>query len=281
MADEDEIFLFGATSLIGWNLLRLAGSRRIVPFCNRHAKRLPERAWRRLNFEDEAGLREAFRHARPRRLFYCAAVCDIEKCEAAPEWATIINVDAVERLLRHIPDPTRLIYCSSDHVFSGDTGPYTEHSQPDPISVYGQTRVAAEALVRERRGDSLIIRCGLVIGPSADGRSGHLDWLRYRAREGLPITIVKGESRSAAYAANLIPRLLALAEAGITGLRHIPATPAVSRVVLADYLNERFGLNASIQTEQRADRRTPHLGNVDLRTIHDDDLSRPLPPVVR
>ena len=56
----------------------------------------------------------------PDVLIYAHAVCDVPKCEAAPEWARALNVGHVERVLSALPVKTRLVYLSSDHVFGGD-----------------------------------------------------------------------------------------------------------------------------------------------------------------
>lgn len=79
-----------------------------------------------------------------------------------------------------LPENIRLVYVSSDHVFGGDDA-YDEASRPCPISLYGRTRVDAEALVLGRPL-SLVIRPGLAIGPSPNGRTGQLDWLHYRTQ---------------------------------------------------------------------------------------------------
>ena len=192
---SNSIYLFGATSIVGWNLFRIAPNK-IVPYCNHNTKAEPCKAWRRLNLEDQEEIKTVFSKNPPRTLIHCGGICDVEKCEKSPEWADSINVESVANLLDHLPQQTRLIYCSSDHVFGRD-GSYTEDSDPSPISVYGQSKVEAEKIIQKRKADSLIIRFGLPIGRSIDGRTGHLDWLHYRSKKGLPITIIRGECRSA------------------------------------------------------------------------------------
>ena len=71
----------------------------------------------------------------------------MEKCEQAPAWAREINVTGLERLIEVLPPTTRLVYCSSDHVFGGRDAGYDENDSPDPVSVYGRTREEAERLV--------------------------------------------------------------------------------------------------------------------------------------
>ena len=60
-------------------------------------------------------------------------MCDVEKCEADPDWAHEINVQQLHRVIKALPEKTRLVYVSSDHVFGGD-GEYDERSRPCPIS---------------------------------------------------------------------------------------------------------------------------------------------------
>lgn len=138
---------------------------------------------------------------------------------------------------------------------------------------------AAEALVLARP-NSVVVRAGLWIGPSSNGRIGHLDWLRHRHHRGLPMTVVADEARSAVWAHDAARRVWAIAHARVTGIRHVIAARTVSRPELAAYLVDRFVPGAHFTLETRADRRTPHLGRVDLATCFDDELAAPLPPVI-
>jgi hypothetical protein len=71
----------------------------------------------------------------------------------------------------------------------------------------------------------------------------------------------------------------ALADSAITGVRHLTTGGAVSRPELARFLDTTFGIGATIRVEYRRDRRAPHPGHVELRTVHRDPLAAPLAPV--
>ena len=71
-----------------------------------------------------------------------------------------------------------------------------------------------------------------------------------------------------------------LARSGETGIRHISAMRAVSRIELAEYLFKRLGLEARFRREKRDQQPTPHLGHVELKSIYEDALAIPLPCVV-
>jgi dTDP-4-dehydrorhamnose reductase len=272
------VFLFGATSMLGWSILGAAPVP-VTAFCNSFTRKSPAGIERGIHLDDPVAMYELFAAEQPRLIIHCAGVCDVEKCEDSPDFAYSVNVDGTQLLIDHAPAAARIVYCSSDHVFSGDTGPYDEASPTDPLSVYGKTRVAAERLIAARP-NSLIVRSGLWVGPSATGRNGHLDWLRYRHGRQLPMTVVADEARSAVWAEDAARRVWELAASAITGVRHVVATRAVSRPALAAYLVERFAVGAVIDVHHRRDRRAPHLGRVELRTRHSDALARPLPSVI-
>jgi dTDP-4-dehydrorhamnose reductase len=253
------ILLFGATSILGHSLARQFPERIEAYGAPGEASSLVGRQW-------------------PDILIYGHAVCDVPKCEGAPEWAREINVGQVREVLRMLPGHTRVVYLSSDHVFGGD-GIYNEQAEPCPISAYGRTRVEAECLVLERHG-SLVIRAGLSIGPSPDGRTGHWDWLRYRSDRNFPMTIVSDEYRSAVWADHLARRVVELAESSTVGLRHVAATRVVSRIELANHLLALLDKPAAYFTEPRSQRPAPHLGHVELATVYNDPLSRPLESVL-
>ena len=262
------MLLFGATSLLGFYLAQRF-PHTILPFISPGNTSQAVRQWPELRLHDTGWLMEVFARTQPDIVLYCHAVCDVPKCEAAPLWAYEVNVQQVARVLEVLPAQTRLVYVSSDHVFGGD-GVYDEESKPCPISVYGRTRVEAEHLVLARSG-TLVIRAGLGIGRSPNGRTGHLDWLWYRTQRKLPMTIIEDEHRSVVWQGDLALRVMQLAESACVGIRHISATRAVSRVALAQFLNEQFGIDAIFRVESRHEQPTPHLGRVELASVYQDE----------
>ena len=140
--------------------------------------------------------------------------------------------------------------------------------------------MAAERLVLAR-SHTLVIRSGLAIGASADGRSGHLDWLRYRTERQLPVTIIEDESRSAVWAEALATRIMTLAQSAQVGIRHVHTTRAVSRVELATCLMSTVIREVpQFKVESRHQQAVPHLGRIALDSQYHDEWSSPLPSVV-
>jgi len=269
--------LFGASSMLGWSLFRARPA--TTAFCNRSTRRAPEGVAHGIDLDDEPAVAALFAQLRPRVIVQCAGVCDVEQCEKSPDFAWTVNVEAMRILIEHAPPDARIVYLSSDHVFSGDGGPYDETSPTDPLSVYGRTRVAAEQLMLQRP-NTVIVRSGPWIGPSASGRNGHLDWLRYRHARNLPMTVVADEARSVVWAEEAAHRVWQVADSAITGIRHLVTGRVVSRPALATYLDQTFAIGARFRFELRRDRRVPHPGRVELRTVHRDPLAARLASVV-
>jgi dTDP-4-dehydrorhamnose reductase len=269
--------LFGASSMLGWSLFRARPT--TIAYCNTATRQVPPGVAGGIDLDDEPAVAAMFAELRPDVIVQCAGVCDVENCETSPDFAWTVNVEAMRILIAHAPAQTRIVYLSSDHVFSGDTGPYDETSPTDPLSVYGRTRVAAEQLMLARP-NTVIVRSGPWIGPSASGRNGHLDWLRYRHAHAMPMTIVADEARSAVWAEAAAQRVWAIADSTITGIRHLVTGTAVPRPELAHYLVAKFDIGARFDVQLRSDRRAPHPGHVELRTIYRDALAAPLASVV-
>jgi len=269
--------LFGATSMLGYQLAsRFPQS--LHPYISQGNRARSVGHWPSLKLDNPNWIQELFQRVQPNILLYCHAVCDVAKCEAHPKWAHEINVQHVRRVVAALPDHTKLVYVSSDHVFGGD-GVYTEESVTCPISVYGQTRVDAEQQVLRRAG-SLIIRTGLGIGDSHNGRTGHHDWLQYRLQHNLPVTIICDEYRSAVWIHELAQRVMDLAKSSEAGIRHLSATRAVSRVELANYLMKHMKVAGAFNVESRHQQHAPHIGHVELASLHQGKLFQPLRSVL-
>ena len=273
---EREIWVVGATSVLGGALAAMpVEGARVVPTCSRHGRSRGPGEWLRIDVEKPGDWRVLSERA-PAFVIWCAGICDTEHCEANPEFAWAINVGGVAAMLDALPASTRLVVCSTDHAFSGDGGPYVESTPPDPLGVYGRSRVEAEHRVLSRRPDALVVRVALPIGPSPSGRVGFWDWLSYRHRHDLPMTVVDGEVRAAVWSVDAARRVHALAESDLSGILHLAATRGTARPALAAALCRRQGIEPRYRVVERSRLGRPHLGRVELQTERPEPLARPL-----
>lgn len=109
----------------------------------------------------------------------------VDFCESHSEEAYELNVEGT----RNIADAfsgmaTLLVYYSTDYIFDGTAGPYSEDGEPCPRNVYGMTKRDAEGVVREWAGEHLIIRTTAVFGWDVHSRNFAMSvWERLRAGE--------------------------------------------------------------------------------------------------
>jgi dTDP-4-dehydrorhamnose reductase len=169
-----------------------------------------------------------------RIVLHAAAMASMGACRKDPEAARTANAVATERLAERA---ARLLFVSTDLVFSGRAAPYAAITAPDPISAYGRSKAEGEAAVLAHDGVQrhAVIRIPLLFGKSFDGRRGATDMLRASARAGQPLTLFDDEFRTplhvslaAAVCASLIDRRAAC------GVLHVAGNERLSRAELAE-----------------------------------------------
>ncbi len=210
----------GAAGLIGNYLLQLAP---------RYAPGWRVRGLTRadLDLTDFAALRRRLSTERPALVIHCAALSRSPACEANPELAHHVNVE-VTRVLTDLAADTRLVFFSTDLVFDGRRGRYTEEDPPNPLGVYAATKLAAEAHVR-KHPRALVIRTSLNGGTSLTGDRAFNEQLRLAWQAGRPVRLYTDEFRSPIHAAVTARATWELARQDVTGVCHVAGAERLSR----------------------------------------------------
>jgi len=103
---------------------------------------------------------------KPHVLINAVALTDVDGCERDPEQAHLLNSVVPTVLASAARDhDALLVHVSTDYVFSGAVGAYTESDLPDPINIYGATKLEGEHAVVEAGGEWLIVRTSGLYGP--------------------------------------------------------------------------------------------------------------------
>ena len=149
-----KIFLLGANGQVGWELQRSLAPLGAIMACNRHSGNLE-------NLEDLSTL---IRDYCPEIIVNAAAYTAVDNAESEPEKAYQINTKAVDFLAQEAKQHNAwFIHYSTDYVFDGDKkGVYLENDTPNPQSVYGQTKFAAEEAIKKSQCQHLIFRTAWV-----------------------------------------------------------------------------------------------------------------------
>jgi dTDP-4-dehydrorhamnose reductase len=151
------ILVFGAAGQLGHEVMALAKSRDIeVAGCNRA----------RADITDFASVKAAIRAAKPRLVLNAAAYTAVDRAETEPEAAYAANAVGAETIARAAAlEQVPVIQISTDYVFDGTKrGAYVETDPIAPLGVYGETKAAGEAMVRQANPRHFILRTSWVYG---------------------------------------------------------------------------------------------------------------------
>lgn len=165
---------------------------------------------------------EAVRAARPDLIVDAAGFADIDACEVDRWQAYLVNRDGAKHLAMAAAETgALLVYPSSDLIFDGSRQtPYREEDPPNPLSIYGDTKLAAELAVMSHTAKHLVIRTGWLFGPC--GRSYVTDLLAWRTTKEV---VLGGEDHRSqpTYQLDYVDAVLELVKRGKTGVWHVAA----------------------------------------------------------
>jgi dTDP-4-dehydrorhamnose reductase len=171
---------------------------------------------------------------KPDLLIHCAALSRTKACEQDPEQARCINVEATARLSqlsRDIP----FIFLSSGEVFDGKTGWYRETDEPNPINVYGQTKLEAEQAVLQNPGHT-VVRIVLTAGTSETGDRSFVEDMCRTVKSCKDVTLYADEFRCPLPAGVIARAIWELVDRKQPGLYHLGGNERLSRWEIGETL---------------------------------------------
>jgi dTDP-4-dehydrorhamnose reductase len=183
---------------------------------------------RELDVTKPATCRDAVARYRPDLVIHAAALTDVAACEQDRERCFRVNVLGTQNMVRAAAG-TRFVYMSSEYVFDGERGMYTEDDMPDPISFYGLTKLLGEITV-DQYPNTLVVRAPF----RKDGAWAY------------PVAPTD-QWTSAASVSEVAPLVVAAASSGLTGVIHITAAPRRSIYEIAR------SMSPSVRPVTRAD----------------------------
>ncbi len=187
------------------------------------------------------------RDQRPDVVFYPAGFTWVDGCERDPAKAHSANVEQPLNLARAAADSgARFVYFSTDYIFDGVSGPYTETSPTRPLSVYGQSKLDGEHALAEALGDrQLTARTAWVFGPERQGKNFAYQ-LAKALSAGKTLEAPTDQISNPSYGPDVAQAVVTLVEAGHSGLFHVAGPEAMNRVAFAQALATGFGLDPNL-----------------------------------
>jgi dTDP-4-dehydrorhamnose reductase len=165
---------------------------------------LPDVAFYQLDITDRKDVVELLSDLRPDVVIHSAAISAPDTCETDKELCNRVNIEGTQNVSDACKAiEAKMLFISTDFVFDGETGPYKEEDNPNPVSYYGWSKLEGEKITQTLTQWS-IVRTVLVYGDTVGlNRSNFVTWIKGALEKGEKIKVVNDQYRTPTYAPDL------------------------------------------------------------------------------
>ena len=240
------ILVTGASGLLGINLAVEANKQHeVIGVVNTQA--LSGTPFRLLTAELLAkdAFAELLDRVQPDWVIHCAALANLDECEEDPAFAELINAVLPGEIARVCRNRARLLHISTDAVFDGSREHVTEEDEPNPLSVYGRTKLSAERAVMDANPNAIIARVNL-FGWSLKGKRSLAEWFYYNMQAGKAVKGFTDVRFKPMLANQLTGVLLDMLEAKLSGIFHVVGADCISKYDFGLAIARQCGLDENL-----------------------------------
>lgn len=237
-----KLLVTGASGFLGWNIcMKLKNAWDITGTFSSHPVHIEGVTIRHVDLTRSRDVKRIFEETKPDAVIHTAAVASPDYCQTHRSESYKINVNAAVTVAglcadRAIP----LAFTSTDLVFDGRRGMYSEEDPVNPVNVYGEQKALAEQNVLETYPDAAVCRMPLMLGLPSPAYNSTLQSMVTALKDGSELTLFIDEFRSPVSAGTAASGLM-IALTNVHGVIHLGGRDRISRydlgVMLADILN--------------------------------------------
>ncbi|AEV97361.1 NAD(P)-dependent oxidoreductase [Niastella koreensis] len=247
-----KVLITGANGLLGQHLTKLLLDKNYqVVATGRGESRLPfepsgNYSYHSMDIANAFDTYAVMNRERPDVVVHAAAMTQVDECELQPEQCDRINVQGTAQILTDAETfSSHFIYISTDFVFDGEKGNYSEDDEPLPISLYGFTKLQAESMVQTSELPFAIVRTCLVYGNLLKGtRSNIVSWAKDSLEQGKTIQVVSDQVRTPTYVGDLAKGIVLIIEKKATGIYNISGKDWLTPYDIAIKTANKYQLDA-------------------------------------
>jgi len=248
-----KVLITGANGLLGQHLTKLLLDKNYqVVATGRGESRLPfepsgNYTYHTMDIANAFDTYAIMSREQPDVVVHAAAMTQVDDCEKQPELCERINVQGTAQILTDAETfSSHFIYISTDFVFDGEKGNYSEEEDTNPISLYGFTKLQAESMVQVSDIPFAIVRTCLVYGNLLKGtRSNIVSWVKESLEQDKTIQVVSDQLRTPTYVGDLAKGIALIIEQKATGIYHISGKDWLTPYDIALKTAQQFQLDAS------------------------------------
>ena len=178
-----------------------------------------------------------------------AAMTNVDACEDDKQGCDLLNITAVENLISVSKlHNSHLIHLSTDFVFDGEDGPYSENDKPNPLSYYGLSKFKAEELIKNSKLNKWSIARTIIVYGIVENmsRSNVVLWAKEALENKQKINVVDDQFRSPTFADDLAKGCIQIAETGSCGIYHLSGKDIMSILELVQRVADFYNLDKSL-----------------------------------
>jgi dTDP-4-dehydrorhamnose reductase len=245
------ILVTGASGLLGLNLALEAAQNAtkehtVFGQVNNHALHTEAFTVLKVDLLAPGAVEQLLERTQPDWVIHCAALAILDACEADPDLAAELNTELPRRLAKHVArGGARLVHISTDSVFDGQRGDYTEADTPNPLSIYARTKLDGERAVAEANPDAIIARVNL-FGWSLSGTRSLAEWFFNNLSAGKKVMGFTDVFFCPLLVNDLAHLLLKMLEKGLSGLYHAVGSECSSKYDFGVALARRFAFDSAM-----------------------------------
>jgi dTDP-4-dehydrorhamnose reductase len=241
---EKVLFVTGASGLLGSRIVEKATCHfRVIPLHNTkplHAHSL------KLDITNASEVSSLFNKLKPYAVIHAASETNVDRCESEKAHAWEVNVEGTQNIVSTSNKVgAKLIYISTDYVFDGLKGNYTEQDKPNPINYYGITKLEGEKRVIENCKNYTILRTSVLYGWHP-WKQNFVTWVISQLKQNKEITVVEDHFNSPTLADNLAEMIMEAVQKDFYGLYHASGSERISRYDFALQIAKTFNLGAGL-----------------------------------
>lgn len=243
-----DVLVVGAGGLLGSNLVTAANDRGLSVAGAYHSTATAfDVPLSELDIRNADRFTTLLEELAPSTVVNCAAMTDVDACWKQPELAQAINADAPEAMAHHCSEQgTQFVHVSTDYVFDGEWDErYGEESDPNPIQVYGESKLEGDRGVRSAHPSPLLVRPSFVYGVNQAGEKPKLEgfpaWVRSQLVDGEDVPLFADQYVTPSRAGATAQTMLGLLDAGATGTYNVAARSCVTPYEFGRAIAEQMG----------------------------------------
>ena len=205
----------------------------------------PEENYRTMDICNRDEIAEVFKEFKPTHVIHTAAMTNVDACELNPQECKSLNVDSVQLLANQcLAEHCHFQLLSTDFVFDGSKGNYQEEDAPNPLSIYGHSKLQAEEYIKDLPSLQFsIVRTIIVYGTGNQlSRSNIVKWAKEALHEGKELSIIDDQFRAPTWADDLAWACIRICVLNENGIFHISGPETMSIYEIVERIAKYFQL---------------------------------------